>query len=384
MENQPEKDLIDKYLAGLCTDAEKAIVESWYLSYSQKETVLPGELNESDYRGIESEMWKTIEKRNRPAVRSMWPNIGIAATILLFLSLGSYLLFHKAPIQQVAKNQTHDIAPGGNKAILTLANGEKISLTDSKNGKLAAQGAVIINKTKDGQLVYSSGSNSTPQTIPYNVVETPRGGQYHITLADGTRVWLNAASSLKYPASFTGNERKVELTGEAYFEVVHNSKSPFRVVTNGQTVEDIGTYFNINAYSDEQFIKTTLVEGAVKVFASGHSTALEHSVMLKPGQQSSLNGRQIAVKEVDIDNVIAWKNGQFDFNNDNLGSIMRKVSRWYDVEVVFESENLKDKALSGIVTRFANVSELLHILERTGEVKFKIEGRKITILNNQL
>jgi transmembrane sensor len=375
MENQQEKDLINKYLAGLCTDDEKTIVESWYLSYAQKEAIQPGELNESDYRGIESEMWKAIEKRNRPAVRSIGLNIGIAATILLFLSFGSYLLFHKAPIQQVAKNQTHDIAPGGNKAILTLANGEKISLTDSKNGKLAAQGAVIINKTKDGQLVYNSGSTANPQTPSYNVVETPRGGQYHITLADGTRVWLNAASSLKYPAFFTGNERKVELTGEAYFEVVHNSKLPFRVVTSGQTVEDIGTYFNISAYNDEPAVSTTLLEGSVKVI-KGQAAAT-----LQPGQQAVTNqgGDNIDIKNADVGTVMAWKNGLFHFDHATLQSAMRQIARWYDVDVVYEGA-IPKTVINGEAYRSMKASQVFEVLNYL-KVKFRIEGKKIIVTN---
>ncbi len=312
---------------------------------------------------------------------SMRLRLAAAAVVLVFLSVGGYFLLGKKVNnqQQIVQNQIHDIAPGGNKAILTLADGKKISLTDAKNGTLANQDVVNINKTQDGQLVYniSNHQNSNTQnSIAYNTIETPRGGQYHLTLADGTQVWLNAASSLRYPTTFTGKERIVELTGEAYFEVVHNAKSPFKVISNGQEVEDIGTHFNINAYTDEPSTKTTLLEGAVRVSENNHSK------ILNPGQQASFKDNQVKVQDVDVENIIAWKNGQFNFNEEQLGNIMRQVARWYNLDISFQNNRLKEKTFSGITTRFANVSELLHVLEKTGEVKFKIDNKKITVFEN--
>ncbi len=307
---------------------------------------------------------------------SLWLRLAAAAIVLAFLSVGGYFLLSKKASnqQQIAQNQIHDIAPGGNKAILTLADGKKISLTDAKNGTLANQDVVNINKTQDGQLVYNiSNHQNTPiQTITYNTIETPRGGQYHLILADGTQVWLNAASSLRYPTTFTGKERKVELTGEAYFEVVHNAKSPFKVISNGQEVEDIGTHFNINAYTDEPATKTTLLEGAVRVSENNHSK------ILSPGQQATVSNHTLTINTVDTEEAIAWKNGQFVFENENIHSIMRKLSRWYDAEVVY-SGAISNEVFVGEMSRYKNVSKVLDILQHTGKVHFKVEGKKIIV-----
>ncbi|NQX40070.1 FecR protein [Pedobacter steynii] len=370
-----KKKLINRYVAGEATEDE--LLAFFGLLTTNDLDLLIEEHMSLEIGSILQE--KQITKNHK---KNLW-KYPAAAAILLLLGWGSFNLFYKTPVkQQIAKNQRYDVRPGGNKAILTLADGKKIILNGAQNGKLADQGNVIINKTGNGQLVYHAEATSNAQTTAYNFIEVPPGGQYKLTLSDGTRVWLNAASTLRYPTSFSGNERKVELTGEGYFEVVHHSKSPFRVVTKGQIVEDIGTHFNINAYFDEQSIKTTLVEGAVKVSTSGASSDSEHkATILKPGQQSSLKGSRIEIRTVDIENMIAWKNGQFNFNNDNLGNIMRQISRWYDMEVVFENEKSKEKILSGIITRSVSISELLHMLERTGEVKAKINDHKIIILD---
>jgi len=387
MRHEELEQLVRKFLNNTATAKEQARLADWYKRQAKDETEwLADVANEEQL--LKDEMLVFIQQQigsnEMVVVRNFWPRIVAAASIIVFVSIGTYFVLNKKNNQQLVKVKTNDIRPGGNRAILTLANGKQIVLGDAKNGTLAKQGAITINKTRNGQVVYKAPSAAVknPQLITYNAITTPRGGQYHLTLADGTNVWLNAASSIKYPVAFTGNERRVEITGEVYFEVKHNAAKPFRVISNGQTVEDIGTHFDINAYADEQSIKTTLVEGAVKVSSSATLPGSgRNSTILKPGQQSSLRGNRIAVQKVDIDNVIAWKDGQFNFNNDNLGNIMHQVSRWYNVEVVFEDEKSKEKALSGIITRFANVSDLLQVLERTGEVKFKINGHKIIVLD---
>jgi ferric-dicitrate binding protein FerR (iron transport regulator) len=267
--------------------------------------------------------------------------------------------------------------PGGNKAILTLANGRQITLTGARNGTLAVQGAVAINKTADGRIIYNSSNEATSghaAATTYNTMTTPRGGQYQVVLPDGSKVLLNAASSLTYPTTFNGNERKVELTGEAYFEVAHNASKPFKVSSNGQTVEVLGTHFNINAYKDEPAIKTTLLEGKVKVTAN----TLNKVHFLEPGQQSVFNAQTFAVNQVETEGVVAWTNGQFVFEDDNIQYIMRTVSRWYDVDVTYNG-TAPDDIFGGSVSRFNNISEVLKTLQLTGKVHFEIEGRKIIV-----
>jgi transmembrane sensor len=317
--------------------------------------------------------------QDKPGVRRLVQMRWIAAaSILLFLSFGTYFLLHKQPQQQLVQNQVHDIAPGGNKTILTLANGKKIILNSAHNGLLAEQGGSAVNKTADGVIVYSNaGSNKAqdPELITYNAIDIPRGGEYQLViLPDGSKVWVNSASSLRYPTAFTGNERKVELAGEAYFEVVHNPDKPFRVVSNSQTVEVLGTHFNINSYNDEPAIKTTLLEGKVKVTATSNNLVK----ILTPGQQAALNASSFTVNPVDTEEAIAWKNGQFMFNNDKITYIMRAISRWYNVDVEY-SGAIPEDSFGGGTSRFKNVSEVLNILQLTGKVHFKIAGRKIIV-----
>jgi transmembrane sensor len=371
MEERDIKILLDKYKAGMAGPDEIALLESWYLHFTAQD---PEVLTEEERLHTFNEVWANLEREQETKkVRRLWPRIAAAASVLLVLGAGGYFIWHKNQAtsnELVAKN---DIAPGGNKAILTLANGKKISLTDAKNGTIAQQAGVQVNKTKNGQLVYIV--NSAPglaAEVAYNTIETPRGGQYQVVLPDGSTVWLNAASSITYPLAFNKNDRTVKINGEAYLEVVHHAEAPFRVETKTQTIEDIGTHFDVNAYADEPAIKTTLLEGAVKV----------NGVTLKPGQQAISNGNRIKVADADLEETIAWKNAMFRFNAEKLGAIMRQVSRWYDVEVTFENEALKDKTFGAVTTRFANVSQLLHKLELTGVAKFKIEGKKIIVTDH--
>jgi len=215
-------------------------------------------------------------------------------------------------------------------------------------------------------------NDSSANSLVYNTATTPRGGQYQFILSDGTKVWLNSASSIKYPVQFIGNERKVELTGEAYFEVVHNAKMPFRVVSNGQTVEDLGTHFNINAYNDENVIKTTLLEGSVKVSsAAGNNT-------IKPGQQAVLNNGNISViNDADLDAAVAWKNGFFYFDDNNIQEVMRQLARWYDVDIKCEGE-LPSRQFSGEISRNVKASQILDILSFK-KIHYKIDGKSIVI-----
>ncbi|HWZ02999.1 MAG TPA: FecR domain-containing protein [Mucilaginibacter sp.] len=375
MKEKEVKTLIQKYHAGNCTDEEIVFLENWYAQWNQE---IPLGLSPEELESELSAISEGIPALHRTKEKQLWPRIVAAASILLFLSIGGYFLLHKQPQQQIAQNQVHDIAPGGNKTILTLANGKKIILNNAHNGLLAEQGGSAVNKTADGAIVYNdadSGGAQNPELLTYNAITIPRGGEYQLLiLPDGSKVWVNSASSLRYPTAFTGNERKVELTGEAYFEVAHNAAKPFRVVSKSQTVEVLGTHFNINSYDDEPAIKTTLLEGKVKVTATSNNAVK----FLQPGEQAALNTSSFIINPVDTEEAVAWKNGQFMFNNDNITYIMRTISRWYNVEIDY-SGPVPGNGFYGGVSRFKNVSEVLNTLQLTGKVHFKIEGRKITV-----
>jgi ferric-dicitrate binding protein FerR (iron transport regulator) len=273
----------------------------------------------------------------------------------------------------------NDVGPGTDKAILTLANGKKIILTDATNGTLARQGNVIVSKEKNGVLKYvlsaQAKSNDANVEPGFNTFTTPRGAEYHVILPDGTMVWLNAASSIKFPTTFAGNERRVELTGEAYFEVAKDKHKPFKVKFNDQEVEVLGTHFDIMAYADEAEAKTTLLEGSVKISRNNIQQ------ILKPGQQAvgATAAKGLLIQQVNTQEVMAWKNGFFMFRNSGIASIMRQAARWYDVDVVYE-DDMAGKEYGGRVSRYKNISELLHNMELTGTIHFKIDGRRVTVM----
>lgn len=291
---------------------------------------------------------------------------------VLILGFGILMLFRNYR----GNAYENDIAPGASKATLTLANGKVISLESGMATTLAKESGITISKSADGQLVYTV-SPDVPQSIEetaYNTLETPMGGQYRLILPDGTKVWLNASSSIKYPASFAKlKERKVQLSGEAYFEVAHNKASPFKVLSSRQEIEVLGTRFNVNAYNDESVLKTTLLEGSVKIYTEGN-----HTVVLRPGQQARVSD-EIKVGDVDLDLAVAWKNGDFILKDEDFKTTMRKIERWYDVEVIYDESAPADLDLGGWVSRSKNISTVLHLMESTGKVHFKVQGRRITV-----
>jgi len=310
--------------------------------------------------------------------KRVWFKASVAAAIVIMVT--SVIWFQNSqPKQQVASTANmlfkNDVAPGGNKATLTLANGKLISLTDAQKGQIAKQGASIITKTTDGQIVYNASSVlQNNDNGDMNLIETPKGGKWDVTLSDGTKVWLNASSSIKYPSAFIGKERRVEITGEAYFEVAHNAAKPFRVVTKGQIVEVLGTHFNINAYDDEDAVKTTLLQGKVRI-SKGLKTAI-----LIPGQQSAtqFSDNSIVVKEADTELAVAWHNGYFQFERADINNVMKQLARWYDVDVKFEGKVTRDK-FGGSMPRDASLSQVLRTLEQS-MVHFKIEGKTVTVM----
>ena len=321
-----------------------------------------------------------IYKIRPPDHHKLWVKLGMAAAFMVFVGFGAYVFLNQKKQQGNKKNMAnaqplHDALPGGNRALLTLANGKSIYLDSAQNGVLAKQGNTRINKTRDGQLVYEDGkSKADNQPVANNVITTPRGGQYQLVLNDGSKVWLNSASSLSFPAVFTGKTRDVEITGEAYFEVAKNAAMPFRVKTNNVTVEVLGTHFNIMAYNDEAAMKTTLLEGAVKI------SNMQNAGFLKPGQYASLNqsGQISIADDPDAEEAIAWKNGLFQFKDAGIEAIMRQVARWYDVEVSYEGK-VPVREFTGQISRNVKASELLGMLKYTG-VNYKIENKHITII----
>lgn len=362
--NKKTAELIDRYLQGLCTPEECAIVETVYKQYARQK---PFRENDIDFTRIGEDSFLKISaaidaQQRRPA--RLWLRIAAAASVLLFITVGGYFIWHKNAVDSnlyIAKN---DIPPGHNQATLTLSNGQKIILTKGVYKNLS-QGTTAININNG--VTYTAGLNKDAGAISYNTISTENGEQspYPLILPDGSRVWLNAKSSITFPTTFNGKQRIVKLTGEALFEVAHNARQPFKVQTQKQTIEDIGTIFNVNAYTDELATKTTLIAGKVKV----------NNLLLEPGQQT--DGNQI--KAVNIKRYTAWKNGDFYFEDDSIQTVMRQLSRWYNIQISYEGHMPTD-GFTAQISRAKNISVILQLLENTGGVHFKIEGRRITVI----
>lgn len=355
------KALAEKWLNGTITEEEKAYFEKWYNDFDFSSLSIP-----YDARG---HVFKRLQRQIRPE-KVIPLSIKMAAAALLtgILAGTIYLLLsqHHQPLPV--------IVPGGNKAVLTLADGTHITLDSAANGAIARQGATQIVKLSNGELAYRE-SEHRAGAMQYNTINTPRGGQYHIQLPDGTNVWLNAASALKYPAAFTGSERRVELTGEAYFEVAANAAQPFFLQVNNMTVQVLGTNFNVNAYADEQTISTTLLSGSVKIVSGRY----DHTLL--PGQKALVNKEQSTINTIttDTEDEIAWKNGIFLYNNTDIASVMRQISRWYDVNISYQG-TMTDNSFTGSISRNADISQVLKLLELTGGVHFKVTGKNITVM----
>ena len=320
-----------------------------------------------------------------PFYKKAWFRVA-AACLFIVTMVGVYKIVAPVSLKKSSDKNTiakNKILPGSNKAVLTLADGTQVILDSTASGAVSQQGNMKVLKLNAGELAYEAAANSSIDLNPeilYNVITTPKGGQYQVVLADGSKVWLNAGSSLRFPTSFKGsNERLVTLTGEAYFEVAKNQAMPFRVsISNGEQVEVLGTHFNIMAYSDEANSRTTLLEGSVKI---KNGTAER---IIKPGQQAVMNsdGKTAILDNVNIDHEVAWKNGLFDFENDNLQDIMRQLSRWYDAEIVYTG-SIPQGHYVGAIRRQSNISEVLKMLELAGDVDFSISGDKIIVKNNK-
>ena len=382
---------VKAYLDGTADEAQLLFVEEYFELFQDSEDIFES-MDSREIQNIHDRMlWNInyeIEKKTRVSAgnmktaRSFSKYLYMAAAAAFVIPMSLYIYqrnqtkFKPVNTQQIAK-----ITPGGNKAVLTLANGSKIFLTDLKNGEVANQSGVVITKNRDSQLVYQRAATSpSTKKITYNKIETPKGGQFQLILSDGTKVWLNAASSLRYPSAFGPGERKVELDGEAYFEVAKNVTKPFLVSSSKQVIEVLGTHFNVNAYTNEPVVSTTLLEGSIKVISPFANTYK----IIRPGQQSSIDKDdepEIKVKNVDTDEAVAWKNGYFMFEKEELGSILRKVSRWYDVEIENpQGQKLNKLLFSGTLSKYSDVSKVLRKLELTGSIHFKIMGRRIIVM----
>ena len=342
--------------------------------------------NESQWQPATDKIFDTIKRELKPAkgkivplYRRTWIRVAAAVIILVgCYSLYKYINIKGTDKREIAKSDTtnNEIGPGGNKAILTLADGSTINLGTAASGTLTEQGNTTLVKNADGQLTYNS-LNEKPTQLFQNSVTTPRGGQYQITLSDGSKAWLNAASSIDFPVAFTGNERIVKITGEVYFEVAKNAAMPFKVkIGDKAEVEVLGTHFNVNAYSDEPTITTTLLEGSVKV--SGPTQ--NNSTTIKPGEQAQLNANnQITVNKIEnAKQVVDWKNGTFSFDSSDLEMTLRQLARWYDVSIIFEGA-IPKKKFSGEMQRDLSLSQVIKLLEKNN-VYCRIEGKNLVVL----
>jgi ferric-dicitrate binding protein FerR (iron transport regulator) len=385
-------ELIDKYAANTATVAEQDELAhlldlsegneeaiSYLRRLLQQTTPLP-EHSEARWQAIRAAIGQTVPA-TRAGKLSMVFRWTAAAAIIAGIT--TWYLFLPKPTLKTQPASTavrHDRPPGGNVAMLTLSDGSIIALDSARTGPLTQQGNTKIAKLNNGQLAYQEASSyklRATSELLYNTLTTPRGGQYRLLLPDGTGVWLNAASSITYPTAFAGDERVVRITGEVYFEVQKDPTHPFKVIFNpgadSGSVEVLGTHFNINAYSDEATVKTTLLEGSVRVVSKA-------ATLLKPGQQAQLDntGHAAVFADVDLDEVIAWKNGRFHFEDADIRTVMRQIARWYDVEVAFEGKITTEKFV-GDIPRNSRLTEVFKILELSN-VHFKVEDKKVTVI----
>lgn len=389
-------ELAERFLLGIATEKEIALLHEWYDTADKEEIELVFTPEPETAEAVGKRLFgglqlaiqeERLETRHRRMVLTRrW--IAAASVVFVVVFAGKYFWdSNRSPkpergIAQVTKSG-NDLPPGSNKARLWLGDGSVIDLADAKNGTIKHEAGARIEK-KDGQLIYdfSKGEEASrrvdgskgAEASEINTIQTPRGGQYEVILADGTKVWLNSASSLSYPATFTGKNRQVLLKGEAYFEVAEDKNKPFKVSVGDVQVEVLGTHFDVMAYEDENAINTTLLAGAVRVTAKGVA-----SRVLAAGQEASMDrsSGSLSVNEVDVEEAVAWKDGFFEFQGVSIETVMRQLARWYDVDVKYEGKT--DHHFRGKISRSSNVSEVFKMLELTGEVHFSTEGKKIIV-----
>lgn len=403
------QELASKWLDNTITDEEKLEFSHWYNSGQDKPFEMPDGFSSGE-EALRERILLNIEKgilpkENAPSRITHWYRYVAAALVLFILATGLFFLnrpanqlvkvepspLRGAPLKQSSpapqqkqitlNDEQHDIPAGKDKAVLTLGDGTRIILDDAQNGILAKQGGRSILKTSNGELIYAfsqaiapAAPMSTAALVSYNTIETPKGGKFQVKLPDGSKVWLNAASSLRFPIAFSGSKREVHLKGEAYFEVAPDSMRVFEVITRNQKVQVLGTHFNINAYGDEPTVNTTLLEGSVKI----SDLRTNASQLLKPGEQSILSE---SIEIVNVDNVeksVAWKDGYFQFYESDIQTVMRQIGRWYDVDVRYEGE-IPHHRFGGEIERSLSLLQVLKILEKT-QVHFRLEGKEVIVM----
>ncbi|MBP1650161.1 MAG: FecR protein [Bacteroidetes bacterium] len=369
--------LYEKLLSGTITAEEKLRLQEYTDQMEAEEH--PWQAEMGDKTEIENELHALLEQEIKPkkrtGIRTLTTILTAAAAFTgLFILLSSIYKNNPTLPPSTLKNlASNKVTPGCNKAILTLADGSSITLDSAGAGSLTTKNGVIIKQVQNGLIEYNDKTGSSATS--WSTISTPTGGQYQIVLEDGTKAWLNATSSLRFPTTFRNNERTVEISGEVYFEIATNESKPFKVNFDGNTITVLGTHFNVMAYKDEAKSKVTLLQGAVKV--NNHSG----EQLLKPGMQAQMtdSNTRITTCKANLEEVIAWKNGYFTFDHENIQSIMRKLARWYDVRVNYQGD-MNGKIFSGTISRFDNISEVLSMIELTGTIHFRIQGRELTVL----
>lgn len=367
MKRKEAAQLIDKYRAGQCTPREKRLVENWFNQLLKEESELPFQ---PDWQRVKE---TTFEKLPRPSRRLSFRWMSVAASLLV-AAAGLLLWPHWRKDQIWRPSQKVVIAPGANRAMLTLANGTTIVLDSNQTGIVVDGGS--IRYLAGGSLPIDS-STANLLTLAGMKLSTPIGGQYQIILEDGTKVSLNAASTLSYPRHFSMDKRQVHLEGEGYFEVTDDKKRPFYVITRSQELVVLGTSFGISAYTEDAAVKTTLASGAVQVRPADPTLS---EIVLAPGEQSTLSDDGMLSRgKVDVTSEFSWRDGNFSFQSEDIYSVMRKIQRWYDVEVHYEGAPVTER-YSGVISRFEDISKVLAMLEKTKTVHFKIEERRVTVM----
>jgi ferric-dicitrate binding protein FerR (iron transport regulator) len=382
-------ELAEKWLDGSITEQEKAEFTEWYNQFNDELAtvrvsphVLQRDMLKDILARVHAERLQPPPMATRPV--KQWMRYAAVAIGLFLISSAGYFLLHKkgARLLTPLANKSHsiqDISPGKKKAVLTLADGSGIVLDSAHNGAIALQGNSRIMKSGNGSLAYQPVENPSAGKVIFNTLTTPRGGQYELKLGDGTMVWLNSASSITYPASFAKNKREISITGEVFLQVAKDAARPFIVSTrNAVSLEVLGTSFNINAYADEPSIDATLLEGRLQV------TQFNSRVTIRPGQQAACSDTHVGLTvtdDVDLQQVVAWKNGLFQFHNAGLPAVLRQISRWYDVDIRYEGD-IPVREFEGKIQRNLTLLQVLKILEKN-QVHLTLEGRTIIVKNTK-
>jgi transmembrane sensor len=381
--NNKEKDYLHtalkRYRQGTASAEEISFLEKYFDVFEEKESFFTAH-DQNIQETLKAELKSNIDKEigqypetfSLAAKKRRWITyVAAAASVLLILAVGTYFTIGQKQYQQVSK--TNDFVPGSNKATLKLADGREILLDTAANGAIAQLDGITITKNAAGEIEYKVNDVASTDVVAYHTITTPNGGRYHVVLPDGTKIWLNAGASLRYPTVFKGKTRAVEITGEGYFEVAKNKQMPFIVSCRNQKIEVLGTHFNINGYEDEDGIKTTLLEGSVKV------SSPKASLTIEPGEQADLNTSSLTFQKltVDVEQEIAWKNNLFSFKGDDIQTVMRQIARWYDVEISYEG-SITDEKFYGQISRTSKLSEVFDILALS-HVHFKSRGRQIVV-----